>query len=253
MADAISGVEAFAKLYTTGLPQVIIGLFELQSLAYENKLFALRARIAKLADDLLTDINRTAVEMAGLADGYIIERIHATQSRNRPHTGEMETHIISTPGELGLVNVALIDELDKIINPEGQYGSFWRAQEFGTGADAQEWGAIPSQVGRVLFGSFDPSGTRPDSAQRGLGAGRDAAFIPGGNANSGEVGFGTINVDLPGRHFLEEGSARAGREYVERMDAIKRRYRDELTNVVEATKRELSRGRSTLFTGHLRA
>lgn len=235
MADAsdptAGGEEAFAYFLTSQIPQIVVRLIELQGVALEARLMSLRSEIGALIDDLLADINRVAVETAALSEGWIVAKIIASHSGNRPITGSMETHIRSEPGPLGLVRVGLISELNKILNPRG-YGPFWRAQEYGTGTDQ-----VPSQAGRPLYGTFEPSGDPPDAAQRGLGMGHDLAFIPGGV----DPGFGRISVELPGRHFLRDGSALAGKRYVERMKELEERYIARLRDTLEGAQRQLAR------------
>jgi hypothetical protein len=131
----------------------------------------------------------------------IIGKIQDTQARNRPTTGEMETHIASTPGPFGTVHVGLTEELDKIVNPiSPQWGQFWQAQEYGT----------THQKGREIFGTFYESEEPPELAQQGLGKGHDIAFIPMGSA----PGLGRIGVELPARHFLTDGTMAAGERYL---------------------------------------
>lgn len=254
MADpqdpAAGGEEAFAYLLTTQVPQVLDRLLELQGAAIDKGEVKFASGVAKITERFLTELNHAAVEMAGLADGYIIAKLFETQSRNRPITGQMLDHIKSEPGPLGSVRVALVSELDKIINERGDYHAFWRAQEFGTGVDKGGYGGggIPSQEGRFLFGTFDPSGTPPESAQQGLGKGHDLAFIPFGSA----PGEGRISVDLPGRHFLRDGSAEAAERYIQRMGEIQTRTIEELRVLLDSlAKQTRSAGRT--FIGRVQA
>lgn len=195
---------------------------------------------------LLKDVNDAAVRLAGLTDGIIIKHILATQSSNRPHQGQMEAHILSEPGPLGLIKVALMEELDKIINPNG-YGPYWRAQEYGTGVDTPG-GFIPEQEGRVFFGTFSPSELPPDPAQGGLGAGSDLLFQPQGS----NPGWGTISVELPGRHFLRDGSAEAGLRYTEGMLAIEDKWVVKMEQILVEAQRQLE-ARSRDFQGFIEA
>jgi hypothetical protein len=228
--------EAFAYLLTRDVPALVINLQEIQGLAIEHGLTALREEISAILTGFLDDLNRVAVQMAGLADGWIIAKLFETQSRNRPHTVNMEGHIVSEPGPLGSVQVAKLDQLDRIVNPRGAYGPFWRAQEYGTGA-AVDYGPdagdeIPSQEGRRFVGTYEPSQTPPDSEQRGLGVGRDLAFTPGGE----NPGLGVISVDLPGRHFLRDGTAETGSRYLAAMDEVQSRWRAKFADVMYAFK-----------------
>lgn len=207
--------EAFAYLETIGIPRTVELLIKIEALARAEGYGVVANGAHEINLGLLRDVNLVAAEMTGLADGEIVKRILETHNRvSRPATGDMEAHIRSEAGPLGLVRVALIDELEKIVNPNG-YGPFWRAQEYGTGSPE-----VASQVGRPLFGTFEPSGEPPDAAQRGEGAGHDLAFVPMGSA----PGFGRISVELPGRHFLRDGTAEAGARYVTKMNAVQERW-----------------------------
>lgn len=232
--------EAFAYLETVGIPRTVALLIKIEALARSKGYQVIADGAHEVNIGLLRDVNLVATEMAGLADGEIIKRILETHNRvHRPTTGTMESHIVSEAGPLGLVRVALIDDLNKIVNPNG-YGPFWRAQEYGTG------GEVPSQVGRRLFGTFEPSGEPPQSEQAGQGKGHDIAFIPRGS-NPGE---GRISVELPGRHFLTEGSAEAAVQYVRRMEQVQAKWAARIQALSEALRKS---GRRRRFVGILHA
>lgn len=248
MADASDptsgGEDAFALLSVAGIPNLINDLIRLGTVARERGHMTLYDEVGALLDGLLQDINAVAAEIAGFAEGAVVGRIYATTAPNRPQTNEMEQHIKALPGPLGSVRVGILSELDKIVNPRGGFGPFWRAQEFGTGGAT---GGVPSQIGRPLFGTYDPSGSPPDSAQRGLRAGHDLAFVPMGTA----PGFGRISVDLPGRHFLKDGSEAAGAEYIKRMQAVQDKWLSRLRAMMAQVKANAARGGS--FTGRIEA
>lgn len=225
--------EAFAYLETIGIPRTVDLLIRIETLARGSGRNAVANGAHEVNIGLLRDVNLVAVEMAGLADGEIVARILSTHNRvRRPATGVMETHIRSEAGPLGLVRVALLDELEKIVNPNG-YGPFWRAQEYGTGGD------VPSQVGRRIFGTFESSGTPPDAEQRGAGVGRDLAFVPGGS----DPGLGVISTELPARHFLRDGSAEAAAQYVKRMEAVQARWAKKIELLILELRTQRRRGR----------
>lgn len=238
MADPTEGInaeQAFAYLVAEDLPEIVVKLIDWQDELIAQGQTAMRSKLGRVLEGLLTDINRMAVEIAGLADGHIIAKIYETAAPNRPQTHDMESHIKSEPGPGGLVRVGLISELEKIVNPVGMWGTFWRAQEFGTGTDQ-----IPTQVGRLLFGTFEPSGTPPLASEAGLGIGTDLAFAPGGR----NPGLGRISVDLPGRHFLRDGAAAAGERYMQRCKEIGDKYAAEIDKLVDdaiALRREAQR------------
>jgi hypothetical protein len=235
-----SGVDAFGYFYTSGIPRTVENMIKIQSLIFKLGDDALSSEASGLLTSLLRTVNATAVEFAGLSVELIVARIMATKAPNRPSTGSMETHIVSKPGALGLVSVGLMDDLNKIINPSG-YGTFWRAQEFGTGE-----GGVPSQVDRVLFGTFEPSETPPDKGQAGLRAGHDLAFFSQGT----NPGFGTISVDLPPRHFLLDGGSAAGAAYVATMAEIQAMYLAKLKDLMGRVK---ARRSPRTFTGIISA
>lgn len=235
-----SSDAAFAYLLTKGIPEAAGILTQAQHLAGERGLRQVRLAILDVLNGLLTDVNDVAVRMAGYADGAIIRKIATSHTSNRPITGVMDTHIVSKPGPLGSVRVALISELDKIINPTG-YGPFWRAQEYGTGVeeDGPGTGAVPSQLDRVFLGTFETSGTAPNADLRGEGVGTDLAFLPGGRS----PGFGTITTELPGRHFLRDGSEEAGAHYVQAMDTVMVKWNKRIAEIVSELKAASGGGR----------
>jgi hypothetical protein len=215
---AASGHDAFGYFATTNVAETVALLVRIQRAAIERKLTDVFDATATILTDLLNDLNSVAAEYAVLADTTIIRILIETRAQNRPTTGELATHIRSEPGPLGSVRVALIEELDRAINPDSGYGPFWRAQEYGTGSSG-EGVDVPSQIGRYFRGFFQPSGTPPEAAQRGLRVGTDLAFV---SDSSG--GFGRISVDLPGRHFLSGGTAEVGAKYLQRIDALATAY-----------------------------
>lgn len=229
--DPNSG-DAYDYFLTTGIPELARILTQAQRIAGERGLPSTRAAIIEVLNGVLADVNEVARRMAAYADEAIIAKIHETHTANRPVTGNMETHIASDPGPLGSVRVGLIDELDKIINPNGEkpYEPFWRAQEYGTGSDEGGFGGggVPSQEGRVIRGLFEPSGTPPNSEQRGLNSGTDLVFLPGGE----NPGWGTISVELPGRHFLRDGDALAGARYVAEMEKVQQKWSTRIQEIL---------------------
>lgn len=237
MADGEpTGDTAFGYLVTVAVADTIKLLARCYDLAREF-VPEIATEVNEVLIGLLRDINAVAVECSALSEVLIMRRILETRRTNRPHQGIMESHIISRPGPFGLVEVALLEELDKIVNPNG-YGPFWRAQEYGTGVDG-----IPEQSGRVILGTFEPSGTPPQAAQRGPGRGTDLQFIPGGS----KPGRGVISVELEGRHFLRDGFAEVGTKYLEKMADVQLKW-DGRISAILAQLKELTR-RASSFTG----
>lgn len=228
--------EPYFDFYSIrNVAKLALNLSEAQIGLAERRLYTEALRVAKLFTQFLTDINALAVEFCNVADTEIILKIRETAAHNRPQGGDMETHIRSIPGPpgTGTVQVALLAELDKIVNPNG-YGPFWRAQEYGTGQ-----AGVPEQAGRTFLGTFEPSGTPPDADQRGRGKGTDLQFIPGGD----NPGRGTISVELPGRHFLRDGFAEVGTKYLAKMTDVQLRWDGRIAAIVAQLKERLSSGR----------
>jgi hypothetical protein len=231
MADGIDpasgggGADEFFALYhTTDIPDIIDKLIRLQDIVLRAGLRAIADGVGAILVGLIRDLGDVATHIAAQADAAIVARIHATRWTKRPPQSEMETHIVSEAGPYGAVGVAKLSELDKIVNPRGAWGAFWRAQEYGTGGSSP----VPSQEGRQLFGTFYESETPPDSAQQGSGVGEDVMFVPFGSA----PGRGRISVELPARHFLRDGSTEEGERYVEAMNAVQQKWMGELDRLL---------------------
>jgi hypothetical protein len=233
-----SAEEFFALYHTTSIPDIIDKLIRLQDIVHRAGLRPVADGVGAILVGLIRDLTLIATEFAGRADVTIKNRIHATRWSRRPPRGQMETHVVSEPGPYGAVGVAKLSELDKIVNPNGGWGTYWRAQEYGTGGSSP----VPSQVeGRKpLFGTFYESETPPEGAQAGRGVGADVAFIPFGSA----PGFGRISVELPARHFLRDGSIEEGGRYVEAMKAVQQKWMTELDRLVATI--EAQRGTANL-------
>lgn len=240
----VSAEEAFATLETLAVPQTVETLHSAEKMARSVGMVVMADELYEISMWLLRKVNEVAVQMAGMADALIIAKLLGSHTAKRPLSGNLESHILSQPGPVGMVRVGIISELDKAVNPEPGYGPFWRAQEYGTGVSEGGYdGAIETQVGRVLGqGTFMMSGTPPDSEKRGLNVGSDEMFTPGGS----NPGWGTINVDLPGRHFLRDGSAEAGLRYVEVMTAVRTDLDLRLTAVLDQARKRTPRGGSFL-------
>lgn len=215
--------DAFAYFYTTGIPELVAILVQIQGLAIKQRWFELRSAAGKITEGLLLDVNREAAQSASVATATVVRILIQSRRSNRPFTGDLEQHIVSLPGPLGTVRVGLVEELDKAVNPATGYGTFWRAQEFGTGT-----AEVPSQIGRVFRGTFSPSQTSPDSSMRGTGRGSDLVFI-----SDVAGGLGTISVELPGRHFLTDGSAEAATHYIKAMEAVQVKWLPRIQELVK--------------------
>lgn len=250
----------FGGFATREVPKLVTDLIDLQTTARTAGMVDFANGVGRIVTGFLTDLNEAAREHALIADEQIKRRIEATRAANRPPSNEMSTHIVSEPGPLGSVGVAKMTDLDKIVNAGSDYsrtyGPFWAAQEFGTGV-TMEYGpyageGIPSQEGRILYGTFEPSGDRPDPEQRGLRVGRDLAFHPAiSGYDDDNAGWGRISVDLPGRHFLRDGLEEAGAKWLTKMGAIQAKW----MRALEALLAEMRTpaGSSYTFTGRIEA
>lgn len=184
-------------------------------------------------DDLATLARRTARD----ADARMRAKLKASMvrpdTRMSPHLASMIRSRAIRLGvglESGAVGIADEAFLDRAVNPTSPgFGTYWRAQEFGTGATDPTTGyTVPSQVGRVIFGYFYGPGltspTRPMSQYRGGGgphpifvtassAGAQAASIGisnyGGGKRGGKGGRGIISVEIQGKHFIRDGANEA--------------------------------------------
>lgn len=87
----------------------------------------------------------------------------------------------------GAVGVGSIEELDTVVGPDGR--PFWRTQEHGS----------THNVGRVVFGFFQPGSSLPSQQQFR----QHAIFVagPGGPMH--------IQRPIPARHFMRDGAAAA--------------------------------------------
>lgn len=178
-------------------------------------------RLVKTLNDTYDTFNANlklvATRGAQRATKGMVERLHG--NRQRPPTGSippLEDLAVAMPlapigkYQTGAVGVGNVDFLNRAINPHSRgYGSYWRAIEYGTGQ-----GGVPSQLGRILYGSFVDAGggnpTRPMSQYAG-GGGPHPAFISGGVGTWMQdgvrtVGMGTINREVPAKHFIQFGA-----------------------------------------------
>lgn len=148
------------------------------------------------------------------------ERLRANRVRDPTgSTPPLEDLVVAMPlapvggYQTGAVGVGNVDFLNRAINSHSRgYGTYWRAIEYGTGKDG-----VPTQIGRILYGSFVGAGgsspTRPLSEYAG-GGGPHPAFVSGGvgvSASGGErvLGFGTIGKEITGKHFIKWGADEA--------------------------------------------
>lgn len=233
-----SSTDAYGFMYTANFPEAVDALVDLKS-ACERNYPRLVDGVTAIIANLTAQLTEIGLYIKQLSEQYIIERIIETRSHNRPQDNQMETHIKSATDAPGVVIVGLIEELNKIINPIGSWGPYWRAQEYGTGSDE-----VKSQRGRVIMGLFQESGTVPD-AQQGGGTGRDIRFVSQ-SFTGGPVGLGTIDVEDRGRHFLQDGFAQAAGRYEEMTGALMKDTLEAIQHIVTQMGTEQLRAQSTL-------
>jgi hypothetical protein len=191
--------------------------------------------------DFNKDLETTARTSATQAKEDIIARLLATRRRSDTGTrpglaGLIRCEPLSFGSvQTGAVGVADVSWLERAINPHTPgYGSYWRAQEYGTGT-----GDIPSQVGRVLRGYFANAGgadLTPPQAEFAGGGGPHPIFLSGGSGvqrlagsgrgpgvRGGVGGFGTIGKEDEGRHFIGYGADAAAVEWRTKIAEIQSR------------------------------
>lgn len=162
-------------------------------------------------------LRQAAEKGAARATKGMIEHLKGT--RRRPGTGTapaLEDLLEAAPirvgnYESGAVGVANVELLNQAINPHSRgYGPYWRALEYGTGQ-----GGVPSQVGRILYGSFTgPGGASPTPpmAEFAGGGGPHPVFIshhagdPASIGGERIAGLGTIGAEIEPKRFIRFGA-----------------------------------------------
>jgi hypothetical protein len=116
------------------------------------------------------------------------------RTRVRPEAGNVGTPrkrladgIRSEVIGLGAVGIGDISELDTVVGTDGR--PFWRAQEYGS----------DHNVGRVVFGLFEPGGAAASQSQFRV----HPVFVVGDGPAM------VIRRPIPARHFLRAGTAAA--------------------------------------------
>lgn len=182
---------------------------------------AVRVReiLSKLEADLLLLAQRTAVT----ADAAIEQKLIAGQRRpNTTRDQHLTSAIRSEPMRFGSVRIAMIDDLDRVTNPEG-YGPYWRAIEYGSEAVGNQ------MTGRVLFGTFVGPGHDdvPRSDYAGVKGAPGSEFVFGKDA-AGEAGFGTIQHEIEPRYFIRDGAEEAAGFYGGEIHRVATRYAQQI-------------------------
>jgi hypothetical protein len=178
-----------------------------------------------------SDLDALARSTARVATVEMRNFERATQVRGgtgrSPH---LRVYLTARPLRPASGSVGVGDEavLNRAVNPmTPRYGSYWRAQEFGTGNVGAAWEPkVPSQIGRELRGYFFAAGYRDPEVPRAIyrgGGGPHPLFLPGrpqdfGPRTRGGIGprggvggRGVISVEIKGRHFIRDGANEAER------------------------------------------
>lgn len=193
-----------------------------------------------MAQDLLDTVtlayntfNKNLAEAAEVAAaGAMVGMKERLNEHERPSAGSSPPAadlVIARPlstGSIatGMVGVGDVAWLRRIINRQTGYGTYWRALEYGTGQHG-----VPSQVGRILLGVFGGQGgtdANPPQAQYAGGRGPHPVFLSKsklGEGTSKLAGFGTIRVEMRGKHFIEYGADAAAVKWREDIAAAQER------------------------------
>jgi hypothetical protein len=195
--------EGHSGGYFTTLPQPVGLTAGLELLAEAAALgsrlpqeFDQSAEIEAVAVLVERQVVEATLQTAKLADEAIKKRLTMTRVRPEASTfgGEagaprkrLEDAIHSEAVGLGAVGIGSIEELDGVLGVDGR--PFWRTQEYGS----------THNVGRVVYGLFQPGSSLPDQQQFR----QHPVFVagPGGPMH--------ISRPIPARHFLRDGAAEA--------------------------------------------
>lgn len=191
----------------------------------------IQAGISRVGVELQRELDRLARRTVEVADEAIVRKLRS--SRRRPHTDRsrhLEDSIRSIPFPgLGGVKIALIEELDKAVNPGG-YGPYWRAIEFGSVEVGNP------MTGRTLYGTFTGGGSSPERPRYEyrrdvIG---DGAIAPHAQFewHGEDTGKGIIHNEIEGRHFLKEGTDEAWAFYAAEVARIDARVSREVLGLI---------------------
>lgn len=236
------------KLYLELLGELIAIDRTAAALRTPSPTAALRARVEVSYREFRSDITRLAEVTAADFDARARTILAATRRRDDTRVAPHLRNLIqSRPASLGVadlpigaVGLARISTLDRAVNPHTPgYGTYWRAQEYGTGA-----GGVPSQRGRQLRGFFYQAGfsnpQRPQSAYRGAGDPKYPIFLPGRTGGlpanvkggigprGGRGGLGVIHHEIAPRRFLRDAADLTYAEYLTGVKAVQARALSQL-------------------------
>lgn len=154
------------------------------------------AEIEALSAMVERSVIDASVQTAKVSEEAIKQRIALTRVRPEAasfggaaiSTGKkLEDAIHSEAIALGAIGIASVEVLDSVVGVDGR--PFWRTQEYGS----------THNVGRVVFGLFQPGNSLPDQQSFR----QHPVFVagPGGPMH--------ITRPIPARHFLRDGAVEA--------------------------------------------
>jgi len=147
----------------------------------ERQVIETTVQVAKLSEQAVREhIAKTRVRPDHEVFGGMFQGFAPGGGRKR-----LEDAIKSDALGLGAVGIGSIEELDTVVGLDGR--PFWRTQEFGS----------THNVGRVVFGLFQPGNSLPNQQQFR----QHPVFIAGAG------GPMHIQRPIPARHFLRDGAA----------------------------------------------
>lgn len=235
----VAEVHAAYQRLITDLDRALVEARQARS----SKASTLAVKLAEVRTayrDFNLGLRKVAVDASVRATRGMIDRLEA--GRVRPEAGGhpalrdlVEANPLPPIGgfETGSVGVGNVAVLDRAINPRsGGYGPFWRAIEYGTGQQG-----VPSQVGRILYGSFQSAGggdaTAPMSEYRG-GGGPHPIFTSGYQPSPDGArasGLGTISKEIEPRHFIRYGADGASVQWRAEVAALQDRAIENLRSL----------------------
>lgn len=190
--------------------------------------------------DFNMGLKKVATDGSIRATKGMLERLD--QNRARPSSGStpalrdlVEANPLPAIGgyQTGAVGVGNVELLNRAINPHSRgYGPFWRAIEYGTGQHG-----VPSQIGRILYGSFTAAGgadPTPPMPEYAGGGGPHPIFLSGYQSQAGGdrvSGLGTIGKEIEARHFIRYGADGAAVQWRAEISALQDRAVESLRNI----------------------
>lgn len=187
---------------------------------------ATRGELLRAYSQFNRDLNDLAQATARNATAQIVQRLNATAVRpdtgTRPHLRNLiRSRPLKRFGAIATGEVGVADEqyLNRAIDPmTPQYGTYWRAQEFGN----------PSMQGREVFGYFTGPGytppfTRPQAARNRQDPRFWAAAAGARGPRGGKGGKLRIQHVPKPRHFIRDGANLAEAVWRAEVRAIEQR------------------------------